>query len=73
MYAQHELEDDVMELRRQDIEQLKKRMTSLVQEKQMLVKNIGDAEAALRTLARYEATHSPVVVILTGSSVRQLA
>jgi len=45
-----------IELRRQDLKQLKKRMTFLVQENRMLESNIHDAEAALRTSARYEFT-----------------
>ena len=47
---QHQSEDDVMELHTQDMKHLK---PSLVEENRMLLRNIRDAEAALRTLARY--------------------
>ena len=61
IYTRDQLEDAAMELRRRDLRQLKKRVTSLVQEKQLLVSNIGDAEAALRTLDQYGSNRSVVL------------
>ena len=51
-YPQRQPEDSVKGLRRQDMKRVKRRVTSLVQENQLLANNIRDAEAALRTLAR---------------------
>jgi len=49
--------------RRDDVKQLKKRLALVVQEKRTLENNICDAEAALRTSARYESVLTVVATI----------